>query len=105
MRTLSGLLYALGGAAAGLAVGLVAGMAIVKLLHLGDRAAQRTIEVRLHGRQVAYFAPPMPRTPTPGTDWSAWLRPGSVEPDGDAPNTASSESLVELRWRVGRYGD
>jgi hypothetical protein len=47
----------------------------------------------------------MPRTPTPGTDWSAWLRPGSVEPDGDAPNTASSESLVELRWRVGRYGD
>lgn len=69
------------------------------------RAADRVVVVRLAGRQTELFVPPMPRTPDSRADWSAWYRPQRVEPITDGASSAAPPSLIELRYRVRRYGE
>lgn len=69
------------------------------------RATGRTIVVRLPARQTEVFIPPMPRTPDSRADWSEWLRPQRVEPTSDSASPDSPRSMIELRYRVRRYGE
>jgi MFS family permease len=69
------------------------------------RATGRIIVVQLPGRQTELFTPPMSRIPESRADWSAWLRPERVEPVAGGESSGSASSLVELRYRVRRYGE
>lgn len=69
------------------------------------RSANRVIVVRLVGRQDEAFMPRMRRTPDPQSDWSEWVRPQSVDPPYGVAPPAPLHSIVELRYRVRKYGD
>ena len=69
------------------------------------RATGRVIVVRLPGRQTEIFAPPMERTPDSRADWSAWFRPERVESATGGESPGSGTPIVELRYRVRRYGE
>jgi hypothetical protein len=69
------------------------------------RASRRVIVVRINGRQTEAFMPPMRRTPDPKADWSEWFRPQSVDPPYGVVPPAPLRSIIELRYRVRRYGD
>jgi hypothetical protein len=69
------------------------------------RSGSRVIVVRIDGRQIEAFMPRMPRTPDPKADWSEWVRPQSVDPPYGVVTTVPLQSIVELRYRVRRYGE
>jgi hypothetical protein len=69
------------------------------------RSANRVIVVRLKDRQDEAFMPRMRRTPDPTADWSEWVRPQSVDPPYGVVPPASLASIVELRYRVRKYGE
>lgn len=69
------------------------------------RSANRVIVVRLKGRQDEAFMPRMRRTPDPKADWSEWVRPQSVDPPYGVVPPAPLQSIVELRYRVRKYGE
>jgi MFS family permease len=69
------------------------------------RSASRVIVVQINGRQAEAFMPRMRRTPDPKADWSEWFRPQSVDPPYGVVPPAPLRSIVELRYRVRRYGD
>ncbi|AMW06130.1 hypothetical protein [Gemmatimonas phototrophica] len=69
------------------------------------RATGRVIVVQLPGRQTEVFTPPMPRIPDSRADWSAWFRPERVESAAGAESSGSRSSMIELRYRVRRYGE
>lgn len=69
------------------------------------RSGSRVIVVRLEGVQDEAFVPPMRRTPDPRADWSAWVRPRSVDPPYGVVPASPLHSKVELRYRVRRYGE
>ena len=69
-----------------------------------SRTSSRFIVVRVEGRQVEVFSPPMPRTPNPNADWSEWYRPNVVDPPNGVTPPAALRSIVELRYRIRVYG-
>jgi len=69
------------------------------------RSASRVIVVQINGRQTEAFMPRMRRTPDPKADWSEWVRPQSVDPPYGVVPPAPLHSIIELRYRVRRYGD
>ena len=69
------------------------------------RSGSRVIVVRINGRQTEAFMPRMRRTPDPKADWSAWVGPQSVDPPYGVVPSAPLRSIVELRYRVRRYGE
>lgn len=69
------------------------------------RSGSRVIVVRIKDRQDEAFMPSMRRTPDPTADWSEWVRPQSVDPPYGVVPPAPLTSIVELRYRVRRYGD
>ncbi len=69
------------------------------------RSGNRVIVVRLKGRQDEAFMPRMRRTPDPKADWSEWVRPKSVDPPYGVVPPAPLQSIVELRYRVRKYGE
>lgn len=69
-----------------------------------SRTGSRVIVVRLDGRQIELFSPPMKRRPDPLADWSQWYPATSVAPlDGVVP-VSPMRPLIELRYRVRVYG-
>jgi MFS family permease len=52
------------------------------------------------------FSPPMPRTPDPKADWSAWVAPREVfgPPGSDGNPTRAGAALLQMRWRIELYG-
>lgn len=69
------------------------------------RAGNRAIVVRVNGRQVDVFTPPMKRQPDPKADWSEWYGPTLVEPQSEVVPKTPLPPIFELRYRVRRYGD
>jgi MFS family permease len=69
------------------------------------RAGQRVIVVRIDGRHDEIFVPRMARTPDPRADWSDWVRPRSVAPPFGTEPATPPASIIELRYRVRRYGE
>jgi len=69
------------------------------------RSGGRVIVVRIDGRHDEVFVPRIARTPDPTAGWSDWLRPKTVAPPDGAAPAAPLQSIVELRYRVRRYGE
>ena len=69
------------------------------------RSGSRVIVVRINDRQTEAFMPPMRRTPDPKADWSEWFRPRAVDPPYGVVPPAPLQSIVELRYRVRKYGE
>jgi MFS family permease len=66
------------------------------------RSRNRVIVARVADRQMEAFIPRMSRKPDPEADWSAWQRPQDVV---SAQGLDSPPAILEMRWRVRRYGD
>lgn len=69
------------------------------------RSGRRVIVVRVQGRQDEAFIPRMARKPDPAADWSEWIRPQSVDPPYGVVPASPLRSIVELRYRVRKYGE
>ncbi|MBL0171781.1 MAG: hypothetical protein IPP90_13865 [Gemmatimonadaceae bacterium] len=69
------------------------------------RSGSRVIVVRVQGLQDEIFIPPMRRMPDPKADWSEWYRPKAVEPPYGVVPPSPLRSILELRYRVRKYGE
>jgi hypothetical protein len=69
------------------------------------RAGSRFIVVRMKELHDEMFMPPMKRTPNPKADWSTWYKPTSVDPPYGVTVKEPIKGILELRYRVRRYGD
>lgn len=69
-----------------------------------SRTGSRFIVVRVEGRQVEMFSPPMKRVPDPRAAWSPWYPANSVEPPYGVVPATPLRPLFELRYRIRVYG-
>lgn len=131
MRILLGLFWALVGGVAGLIVGAVGASIYASATHMSNRegassyftiafglytaipvvqgpfyrSGSRVIVVRVGEKQVEAFMPPIKRTPDPKADWSEWYRATAVDPPYGVTPAAPLKPMLELRYRVRKYGD
>ncbi|MEP6779494.1 MAG: hypothetical protein ABJC26_06360 [Gemmatimonadaceae bacterium] len=69
------------------------------------RAGNRTIVVRVGDSQVEAFSPPMKRTPDPKADWSTWYPPVAVDPPYGVTPTSPLRPMLEMRYKIKKYGE